>query len=350
MKNALRQWFKERLPISPDQIFEVLDEPVPNHLKRWWFCLGGTPAYLFVVQIFTGILLAFYYQPAQTTAYESVRFITTEAAYGWYFRGVHKWAATLMIAAVVLHQMRVYFTGAYRKPRELNWMIGMCLLLCTLVIGFTGYSLVFEQLSYWGATVAANICDTVPVVGGLAKRMLLAGDSYNTETVSRFFILHAAVLPATMIFLLAIHIGLIRMQGVTEFQFEDEPVREKQHFPFFPDHFYTELIMGLVLMILLSVLATVLPVTMGPRADPLVTPDVIKPEWFFYATFRWLKLFSGTFAVLSMGLIVFIMFVWPFIDAWIRRHTRFAEASVWIGIVGASLIIGLTVWEAAVAH
>jgi ubiquinol-cytochrome c reductase cytochrome b subunit/cytochrome b6 len=89
---------------------------------------------------------------------------------------------------------------------------------------------------------------------------------------------------------------------------------------------------------------------MGPRADPLVTPDVIKPEWFFYATFRWLKLFSGTFAVLSMGLIVFIMFVWPFIDAWIRRHTRFAEASVWIGIVGASLIIALTVWEAAVQH
>jgi quinol-cytochrome oxidoreductase complex cytochrome b subunit len=348
--NALREWFRERVPISPDQVLEVLDEPVPNHLKRWWFCLGGTPAYLFVVQIFTGILLAFYYQPAITTAYESVRFITNEAAYGWYFRGMHKWAATLMIASVVLHQMRVYFTGAYRKPRELNWMIGMCLLLCTLVIGFTGYSLVFEQLSYWGATVAANICDTVPVVGGFAKRMLLAGDAYNSETVSRFFILHAAVLPAAMIFLLVIHIGLIRMQGITEFRFEDEPVLPKQHFPFFPDHLCTELIMGLVLMIVLSVLATVLPVTMGPRADPLVTPDVIKPEWFFYATFRWLKLFSGTFAVLSMGFIVFIMFIWPFIDGWLRKYTRFAEASVWIGIGGASLIIGLTVWEAAVAH
>jgi quinol-cytochrome oxidoreductase complex cytochrome b subunit len=348
--NAIKRWFRERLPISSEQIFEVLDEPVPNHLKRWWFCLGGTPAYLFVVQIFTGILLAFYYQPAPTTAYESVRYITHEAAYGWYFRGIHKWAATLMIASVVLHQMRVYFTGAYRKPRELNWMIGMCLLLCTLVIGFTGYSLVFEQLSYWGATVAANICDTVPIVGGLAKRMLLAGEAYNAETVSRFFILHAAVLPSLMIFLLAIHIGLIRMQGVTEFHFEDEPSTGKQTFPFFPDHFYTELIMGLILMILLSVLATVLPVSMGPRADPLITPDVIKPEWFFYATFRWLKLFSGTFAVLSMGFIVFIMFIWPFIDAWFRRFSRFAEASVWIGILGALSIIGLTVWEAAVAH
>lgn len=348
--NAIKAWFSERLPISQAELAELTNEPVPNHLRRWWFCLGGTPAYLFVVQIFTGILLAFYYQPSPSTAYESVRTITHEVAYGWYFRSVHKWAATLMVAAVVLHQMRVYFTGAYRKPREINWMIGICLLLCTLITGFTGYSLVYEQLSYWGATVGANISDTVPVVGSYAKQMLLAGDTYNNNTLPRFYILHAAVLPVTIIMLLMIHIGILRLQGVTEFEFEDEPADEPKHFNFFPDHFYTELIVGLVLMILLSVLATVLPATMGPRANPLVTPEDIKPEWFFYVTFRWLKLFSGTVAVLSMGFIVFTMFVWPFIDAWIRRNTRFAEASVWIGIVGASLIIGLTVWEAAVTH
>ncbi len=348
--SAIAHWFRERLPISQKQIFDVLDEPVPNHLRRWWFCLGGTPAYLFVVQIFTGILLAFYYQPGATTAYDSVNYITNEAAYGWYFRSVHKWAATGMIAAVVLHQMRVYFTGAYRKPREINWMIGMCLLMATLLTGFTGYSLVFEQLSYWGATVAANICDTVPVVGHFAKQMLLAGETYNNQTLPRFYILHAAVLPATIILLLIVHVAILRVQGVTEFRFEDEPPGPARHFPFFPDHMCTELIIGLLLMILLSALATILPATMGPRADPLITPEVIKPEWFFYVTFRWLKLFSGTVAVLSTGLIIFVMFVWPFIDAAIRKHTRFAEASVWIGILGASLIIGLTVWEAAVEH
>jgi len=348
--NAIKAWFSERIPVSQAQLAELTNEPVPNHLRRWWFCLGGTPAYLFVVQIFTGILLAFYYQPAPETAYESVRNITHDVAYGWYFRSVHKWAATLMVAAVILHQMRVYFTGAYRKPREINWMIGMCLLLCTLVTGFTGYSLVYEQLSYWGATVAANISDTVPVVGVYAKQMLLAGDTYNKNTLPRFYILHAAVLPATIIFLLAIHIGIIRLQGVTEFEFGDEPPDEPKQFDFFPDHFYTELIMGLVLMVLLSVLATVIPASMGPQADPLTTPEIIKPEWFFYVTFRWLKLFSGTVAVLSMGFIVFVMFIWPFIDALFRRYTRFAEASVWIGILGASAIIGLTVWEAAVAH
>lgn len=344
------QWFQERLPISQEQVFEVLDEPVPNHLRRWWFCLGGTPAYLFVVQIFTGILLAFYYTPGVDSAYDSVRYITHEAAYGWYFRSVHKWAATGMIATVILHQMRVYFTGAYRAPREINWMVGVCLLMASLLTGFTGYSLVYEQLSYWGATVAANICDTVPVVGHLAKQMLLAGETYNPQTLPRFYILHAAVLPATIILLLAVHVAILRIQGVTEFRFEDEPPQAPRHFPFFPDHLCTELIMGLILMIVLSALATVLPATMGPRADPLTTPEVIKPEWFFYVTFRWLKLFSGTVAVLSMGFIVFVMFAWPFIDAAIRRYTRFAEASVWIGIVGALLIMGLTVWEAAVDH
>src|ERR1051326_3721767 len=98
----LAAWFRERVPIRVDQLREWTNEPVPNHLKRWWFCLGGTPAYLFVVQLFTGILLAVYYQPAPATAYDSVKYLTDEVAYGWYFRSLHKWAATLMIAAVVL--------------------------------------------------------------------------------------------------------------------------------------------------------------------------------------------------------------------------------------------------------
>lgn len=347
---TVTQWFGERLPVSAGTLRELTNEPVPQHLKRWWFALGGTPAYLFLVQIATGILLAFYYEASAGRAYNSVRFITEEAAYGWYLRSVHKWAATLMIAAVVLHQMRVFFTGAYRKPRELNWIVGMFMLLCTLLLGFTGYSLVFEQLSYWGATVGANITDTVPLVGGFLKNLLLAGETYNERTLARFFVLHAAVLPVVLVALIAVHIVIVRLQGVTELRFEREPAGEESTFRFLPDHLYTELTIGLVLMILLSTLATILPATLGPPADPLSTPEVIKPEWFFYVAFRWLKLFAGTTAVLSLGFIVFLMFAWPFVDAWLRRRAPAADASVWIGIAAVVALVGLTVWEALAEH
>jgi len=323
---------------------------VPIHLKRWWFCLGGTPAYLFLIQIATGILLAFYYQASAATAYESVSYITHEATCGWYIRSLHKWAGTFMIAAVILHQVRVYVTGAFREPRELNWVVGMLLLLSTLGLAFTGYSLVFDQLSYWGATVGANICDTVPLVGSLLKRMMLGGDVYSGRTLPRLYVVHAAILPATLIVLLGIHIALVRLHGVTDLRGEEEPGEGPNHFNFFPEHVCTELIIGLVLMVVLSVLATIEPASLGSKADPLNTPDVIKPEWFFYATFRWLKLFSGSFAVLSMGLIVGAMIVWPWLDVLIRRATRSKDAGVWIGVVVALLIIGMTVWEAAAEH
>ena len=295
-------------------------------------------------------MLAFYYQPAQETAYDSVRFITEELRFGWYIRSLHHWGATLMVAAVVLHQMRVFFTGAYRKPRELNWMVGMFLLLCTVLTGFTGYSLVYEQLSFWGATVGANIAESVPIVGAASKTLLLGGESYNAMTLPRFYVLHAALLPATMVLLIAVHIAIVRIQGVTELKFKDADERERKPFKFFPDHLYTELIVGLVLMIVLSALATIAPAGLGPEADPNVTPEIIKPEWYFYVAFRWLKLFSGTAAILSMGFVVFAMVLWPFIDKALRRVTRIPTISVWIGIVAVAVLISMTLWEASVAH
>jgi quinol-cytochrome oxidoreductase complex cytochrome b subunit len=346
---SIGSWLQERIPISGSDLRELTNEPVPNHLRRWWYCLGGTPAYLFIVQIVTGILLAFYYQPAPEVAYESIRYITDDAAFGWYIRSLHKWAATLMIATVVLHQMRVFFTGAYREPREVNWMIGMCLLLLVLLTGFTGYSLAFEQLSFWGATVAANLSDAVPFVGEIAKKMLLGGEAYNERTLSRFYVLHAAILPVAIIGLLAIHIALIRLHGVSEFA-DDESPKDAGHFNFYPDHLLTEVVVGLALMVLLTALAVVFPAELGPRANPLITPEVIKPEWFFYAAFRWLKILPETVAVLTTGLVVFLMFFWPVIDGRIRRSRRGAEVSVWIGILAVAIIVALTVWEAAVAH
>ena len=189
-----------------------------------------------------------------------------------------------------------------------------------------------------------------PLVGGLLKRLMLGGDVYNARTLPRLYILHVAILPATVIGLLLVHIALIRLHGISRLAFEEETEEEAGSFDFFPDHVYSELIVGTLLMIVLSALATAQPAALGDPADPLTTPEVIKPEWFFYATFRWLKLFSGTFAVLSTGFVVGALIVWPWIDAAIRRRTRWQEAGTCVGVIAVLTIIAMTVWEAAVKH
>jgi len=347
---AVSSWFSKRFSITGEDVVKTFNESLPGHLKHWWFCLGGLPLFLFAIQIFTGILLALYYEPTSTQAYESVRYITEEVSYGWYIRNLHKWAATFMVATVILHQIRVFFTGAYRTPRELSWIIGMGLLGLTLMTGFTGYSLVYEQLSYWGVTVGANIANSVPYIGPIIKKMMLGGEAYNTHTLSRFFIFHAAILPAAICMLVFLHLIVVRIQGVTNLKFDNEALNKPKTFPLLPDHVYSEVILGTGLLVLLTFLATVFPAPLGPKADPMMTPAEIKPEWYFFTMYRWLKLFSATTALLSAGVVVLAMFLWPFIDGVIRRRTRFQEASIAIGIIVVLVIVGLTLWEAVAEH
>ena len=198
--------------------------------------------------------------------------------------------------------------------------------------------------------MAGNLLDTVPVVGNVMKHLLLGGEAYSSRTLPRLYVLHAAVLPASVVLLLVIHITLVRLHGITEFEFEDEPEEAPKTFDFFPDHIYTELIIGLILMVVLSALATIQPAGLGPPADPLHTPSEIKPEWFFFATFRWLKIFPLTAAVLSMGLIVFAMVVWPWIDVVLRRIFKGRDVGFWIGVAVALSIVAMTVWEAIWPH
>ena len=346
--SAIKEWFTNRIPLDSDVFQKFSNEPVPEHIKHWWWCLGGTPAYLFIVQIATGILLSFYYVPDPEHAYDSVKHITEAVSYGWYFRSLHRWSANLMIVAVILHMMRVFFTGGYRKPRELNWMVGVLILLTTLFFGFTGYSLIYEQLSYWGLTVAGNITESVPLLGPVLADFIRGGPKVGAPTLSRMFVFHIGVLPTIMFLLLGIHFTLIRLLGVTEFSFD--PDKEQKTFPFFPDHFLTELILGVSLMFLLTWLAIVFPIGLEDKANPLITPPHIKPEWYFYFTFRWLKLTSLTFAVLSLGLGVFMLMAWPFIDAWFRRKYRYSELSMIFGIIGVVILVVMTVWEAIVLH
>jgi quinol-cytochrome oxidoreductase complex cytochrome b subunit len=340
------------VPIDLEALRYYSNEPVPHHLKHWWWCLGGTPGLLFGVQLVTGILLSFYYVPDPAQAYESIQRIRDIVPYGWFIRSIHRWSSNLMIAAVILHMMRVFFTGAYRKPRELNWVAGVGLLGVTLFFGFTGYSLVYEQLSYWGATVAGNLTEAVPVLGPYLARLLRGGETVGDNTLTRYFILHIGILPALITALIGFHVLQIRLHGVTEFEFESEQRApgEKKTYPFFPDHIMTELIIGVGLAFVLTCLAVIFPTGLAEKANPLVTPPAIKPEWYFFWTFRWLKLTGLTFAVLSTGFVGFLALVWPWIDGWIRKKRPGSEASVDIGIIAVIIILALTIWEAVVPH
>lgn len=338
-------WLKTRFPVDKESILLRLQEPVPNHLKRWWWCLGGMPAYLFMVQLFTGIVLAFYYVPEPTRAYDSVWRITHEIPLGWWVRALHKWSANLMIITVILHSMRVFFTGAYRAPRELNWVFGAVLLILTFVFGFTGYSLVYEQLAYWGATVATNLTQAVPFIGEYLARFVRGGDVVSGDTLSRFFVFHVGILPALVLVVLSLHILMVRTHGVTELHFKGEPEGGVKTFRFFPDHILTELMIGIGLLIVISSVAVIFPMELQERADPLTTPAHIKPEWYFYFTFRWLKLVGLTSAVLSLGLAAFIFVFWPLLEKPLLKIAR-RDLSVPLGIVAVLGILALTLWEA----
>lgn len=369
---TIRDWAKESFPFDLDLLREISSEPIPNHLKRWWFAIGGTPLYLFVVQVITGILMTFYYVPDPLHAYESVAYITTNVKFGWFIRSVHHWSAHLMVLTLLLHMLRVFFTSAYRKPREFNWMLGVGLLLTTMAFGFTGYSLIYEQLSYWASVVGTNIAEATPFVGESIARFMRGGEEIGANTLTRFYVLHIGVLPTVIVIILALHVVQIRLHGVTRMHFdkdetpsveigmrvsapvsplhfqgkEEDSDEKEESFPFYPDHFYTEVIVGLVLSFLLTILAIVYPTTMGEQANPLVTPEHIKPEWYFFAMFRWLKLTS--FEIGVIGTMVFLAFLlfWPFIDrVFVKRFPK-KEISFWIGIAGFVLFLAFTIWEA----
>ena len=349
VKDAAGGWLAASFPFDFDELFkEVSAEPIPNHLKRWWYALGGTPLYLFIIQVVTGITLTFYYTPTPESAFASVEHITTQVRFGWYIRSVHHWAANLMVFALILHVLRTFFTRAYRYPRELNWIIGSCLLLTTFGFGFTGYSLVYEQLSYWAAVVGTNIAEATPLIGPMIGRFMRGGDDIGPNTLTRFFVFHVGVLPTAIFMLLGLHVFQIRIHGVSQPEGEPEQSGPTNTFPFFPDHFFTELLLGLALTIILTVLALIAPATVGEPANPNVTPEHIKPEWYFFPVFRWLKLTSFEVGIMGALVAVGLFIFWPFVDRVLERAFPRKQVSIWIGAVVVVTLIVFTIWEAMV--
>ena len=208
-------WIDERYEVKAP-LEKALSKPVPTHALKWFYCLGGITALLFVVQAVTGILLAIYYKPTPDAAYASIQYIENEVRFGAAIRAVHHWAANGMIVMCVAHMLRVFITGAYKAPRELNWVGGMLLLIITLAFGFTGYLLPWDQRAYWATTVGTEIAGGIPDAGPLALVMLRAGWTVTAQTLSRFFAAHVLILPVMIVALMGLHFLMVRRQGIAE--------------------------------------------------------------------------------------------------------------------------------------
>lgn len=209
------EWVDERYQIS-EPLTKILKKPVPKFALHWWYCLGGITFFLFCVQAITGIMLAFYYKPTPEAALASIQYIETQVRFGSSIRAIHHWAANGMIVMCIAHMLRVFIMGVYKAPREMNWVSGFVLLILTLVFGFTGYLLPWDQTAYWATTVGTSIGGAIPIVGDLVLILLRVGWDVTGETLSRFYALHVIVVPiATLAFMLA-HFFMIRKQGIAK--------------------------------------------------------------------------------------------------------------------------------------
>jgi len=340
--SGVQRWLAERLPIPREWLEKPLREELPVHLKSWIWAFGGTPLLFFAIQVATGILLTFYYVPYPIQAYESVRQITFGVRFGWFIRGIHQVSSQLMFVAVLLHMIRVFATRAYRAPRELTWIFGVSLFLLTLGFALTGYSLVYDQLSYWATTVGTNMLSQVPIVGKSMLYLLRGGPDVNPNTLSRFYNFHIGVIPTLFVLLIGMHILLIRLHGVAPL--EGDTRKETYHF--FPDHVLRELAVGLVLLLGIVVYVILHPPGLGDKADPNLTPSHIRPEWYFFPSYRWLKMVPLQVGLWTSVAFVTAMVFWPWIDAALERLAPGRRLGTMVGVAGWLFTLFLLVWEA----
>jgi menaquinol-cytochrome c reductase cytochrome b subunit len=206
-------WVDERTSVSGGLRW-LMFRKVPKG-TNWFYTLGSATLFAFLSQAVTGVFLAMYYNPSPIHAYESARYITNDVFLGQFVRGMHKWGATVMMILIFLHLGRTFFFGAYKYPRELNWVIGVVLLVLTMVMALTGYLLPFDQRSYWATIVADNINGTGPLVGPYLADFLRAGPEFGATTLSRFYAIHMLLVPGALIALIGAHLWLVAKLGTT---------------------------------------------------------------------------------------------------------------------------------------
>jgi ubiquinol-cytochrome c reductase cytochrome b subunit len=322
-------WLEDRTGL-PGAVAHFLDEKIPAS-GGWHQVFGSVAMFLFLTQAFTGILLAFNYAPTPGEAYNSLRYILTEVTGGRLIRGLHHWGASMMIVIVVLHMAQVFVFGAYKKPRETTWLLGVVLLLLTLTYGLTGYLLPWDNRAYWGTVVATKIAASAPLAGPYMTRLLGAAKGVGVVTFARFYAVHVLLLPPATLLLILAHVYLVRRHGVTP-QPGDEALPRK---PFYPAQVFKDTAAIFIAFAILFTLAVAAKVPLEQLADPTDTTYIPRPEWYFLFLFQTLKFFEGPLEIVGStilpGLAVLALLAVPFVDR--GQMVKVTRRTVAIGFV-----------------
>lgn len=336
-------WLEHRTGLQT-VVRSFLYEEIPAS-SGWHQVIGSMAVFFFMLQVLTGILLAINYAPTPGDAYNSVKYIVTELTGGRTIRALHHWGASMMIVIVVAHMIQVFLYGAYKKPREATWMMGVVLLLLTLAFGLTGYLLPWDNRAYFGTVVTTQIAGQAPIVGPYLVRLLGGEGSIGVVTFARFYAVHVAVLPPLMMILIGIHIYLVRKHGVTAAPDDTAPPKR-----FFPEQVFKDTVGVFCAFIVLFVMALVAKVPLERLADPTDTAYIPRPEWYFLFLFQMLKFFKGPMEALGStvlpGLAVLLLFLVPFIDR--GPAVRLAKRTFAFAAVGLGLIAWTSLTAAAI--
>ena len=325
---------------------KMLNEPVPGG-SRWAYVFGSVLLFIFIMQAVTGVLLMFYYVPTADHAYASTQYIIHNVDYGWFLLGYHFWGSTAMVVCVFAHMSQVFLWGAYKKPRELVWLIGLALFGVVMGFGFTGYLLPWDQRAYWATTVGVEIMDKTPLLGDFMARFLKGGATPGQMTLSRFFVIHVMVLPAALMGLAGLHVFLFRKAGPAgPFRGSVEEIKAKTDY-FFPRQIWKDMVGMVLVFLIICSLAIWEPVVLLEEAAPDPGDYHPEPEWYFLFLFQLLRLkvFAGEFgqflgAIALPGAFMALLAALPFIDRSPERNI-FKRPIALIGwiVVMASILI-----------
>src|SRR6185312_15488387 len=357
--NTLRKaavWLDDRLHLTA-LYASTAGHEVPKSAGSWFYVFGSATLLCFVIQIITGACLAFVYIPSTNEAFTSLQYLNHAQFWGWYLRAVHNWGSNFMVAIMTLHMIQVFLFGAYKYPRELTWVSGIFLLVCTLAMAFTGQVMRFDQDAYWGLTIGASITGRVPLIGAQLVHLLLAGPIIADETLSRFFTLHVFIIPGLIIAIVSMHLRLVLTKGINEYPKPGHPVHRgtydakyaeilrKEGVPFVPHAIGKYLIFAaLVIVGILGCALVFGPKGPGGPPNPTIVDTNPRPDFYFLSIFAALALLPDWMEVLILfvapTLILIFLLALPFISGTGEKSATRRPVAV-LSVVLIMLVIGV---------